>query len=108
MSRWLGRCVSIACTSAPWSTSRRTISEPTPDDAPATIPRLPAYPSTSCMGAPLLLDRDRLLGAVLRAELRVLGELTVDVGDEDLAVTEVVGAEHVRGECVAPAVTGAE
>ena len=49
-------------------------------------------------------EGDRAFGAVLGADARLLGERAVDLGDEDLAVTEVVGREHVGRQHVATAV----
>src|SRR5262245_35957232 len=91
-----GGLMSIAWTSAPSSTRICAVAAPIPDAAPVTITRLPSYRSTSFTGS--VLDADRPLGTVLRSEARLLGERALDLGDDDLAVPEVVGREHVGGE----------
>ena len=104
--------MSIACTSAPSSTSSSVVAAPIPDAAPLTITRLPEYPSTSCIVASLpplwLLDGDRLFRAVVGTHPRLRLERVGDPLLEHDAMAELVGAEHVGPEHVTTTVSDAE
>src|SRR5467141_728426 len=101
--------MSIACTSAPSSTSSSAVAAPMPDAAPLTMTRLPAYPSTSCISVPprlsLRLDGYGLFRTVLRAHARLRLERVGRLLFQHDAVPELVGAEHLGRERVATTVT---
>src|SRR5579862_9766818 len=101
--------MSIACTSAPSSTSSSVVAAPIPEAAPLTITRLPSYPSTSFIGqARPSFNGDRLLGAVVGTEPRLRLERSGDVLLQHDGMAELVGPEHVGSEHVAATVTDTE